>query len=104
MKHVYCAVEPEDEGLYECVVRNGDLERVHSTYFTVERPTRERLSALTVGVDHANACFHVQFDVPDEVGTLADASLSTYILAYYKAPSVADTNEEDEGTESMLVN
>ncbi|KAI1721688.1 immunoglobulin i-set domain-containing protein [Ditylenchus destructor] len=84
-------VEPEDEGIYECVIHNGDAERIHQTLLTVESPTNKTLSDLRVGVDHANACFHVNFRLPGSV-KVEDARLSTYFLVYHKADDPSPLN------------
>uniref|UniRef100_A0A915DFM6 Ig-like domain-containing protein n=1 Tax=Ditylenchus dipsaci TaxID=166011 RepID=A0A915DFM6_9BILA len=63
-------IEPEDEGIYECIVRNGDVERIHQTSFKVIQSTNETILDLKVSVDHANSCFHTNFRLPASCSAL----------------------------------
>lgn len=77
-------VEASDQGIYQCIVRKDESERLQQTALEVEVTTNDTITNLRVGIDHVKACFNLYFRVPDSVSPLY-AQAATYFLVYYNA-------------------
>lgn len=84
-------VEASDEGIYQCVVRKGNSERLQQTALAVEVTTNETLTNFIVVIDHVKACFNLFFDVPKSVDPNY-ARVATYFLVYYNSNNASSLN------------